>query len=159
MTPSRRLDADLVQQKLERMQRAVAGLRRQQPVTADRLEADEDYAAVVERYLTQLVDLAVAINAHVAAATGDTVPGDYQATFDAAAHAGAIDEELAAQLRPSVGLRNVLIHAYEHTDVHVVAWAANDGVAHYEAYIRQVSGFAARGGAAGTSSEADPDRR
>jgi len=144
MTPARELDRDLVQQKLERMQRALAGLRRQQPVTAERLEADDDYAAVVERYLTQLVDLAVAVNAHIAAMTGETIPGDYQSTFDAAARAGAIDDELATELSPSVGLRNILVHAYETTDVDVVAWAAHEGARHYDAYVRQVSAFAAR---------------
>lgn len=144
MTPARELDPDLVQQKLERMQRALAGLRRQQPVTAERLEADDDYAAIVERYLTQLVDLAVAVNAHIAATTGEAVPGDYQHTFDAAAGAGAIDDELARELRPSVGLRNVLIHAYEATDFDVVARAADEGAKHYEAYVGQVSAFAVR---------------
>lgn len=141
MTPPAELDADLVQRKLEVMRRGLAGVRRHQPVTAERLERDPDYAAAVERYLAQLVDVAVSVNAHLAASGGVDVPGDYASSFDAAARVGAISEELAGQLRPSVGLRNVLVHAYDETDHRLVARAANEGVSQFDAYVASVAGF------------------
>lgn len=141
MTRPAELDADLVQRKLEVMRRGLAGVRRHQPVTAERLDSDPDYAAAVERYVAQLVDVAVSINAHLAASGDVDVPGDYASSFDAAVRIGAISEELAGQLRPSVGLRNVLVHAYDEIDHRVVAWAANEGVAQFDAYVAAVAGY------------------
>ena len=74
MTP-RQLDPDLVQQRLALMRRALDGLKRHRPVTSEQLQQDPDYAAAVERYVTQLVDLAVSVNAHLAAVQGAACPG------------------------------------------------------------------------------------
>lgn len=54
---------------------------------------------------------------------------------------GAISEEVARQLRPSVGLRNVLVRAYDEIDHRVVAWAANEGVTQFDAYVAAVAGY------------------
>ncbi len=41
-------------------------------------------------------------------------------TFDALAHAGAIPESLAQQLKKSVGFRNIAVHHYEEIDWTIV---------------------------------------
>ena len=92
----------------------------------------------VERILTQLVNLAAEINAHVAAATG-LPPEDYRQGFDRMAQEGLISAELAADLKPSVGLRNVLTHAYVDTDLAKVAAASPMALVGYTAYVRQVA--------------------
>lgn len=43
-------------------------------------------------------------------------PTDYTDSFVSAARIGAIDADLAAQLKPSGGLRNALIHGYGDID-------------------------------------------
>ena len=60
----------------------------------------------VERILTQLVDLAVSVNGHVAAARLGRGPATYPESFRLAAEAGLLDAQLADQLAPSSGLRN-----------------------------------------------------
>lgn len=69
-------------------------------------------------------------------------PDDYTESFDRAADAGLIDRELAKALRPSVGLRNVLVHAYLDVDRDIVAAAVPLAIEQYGAYVRQAATFA-----------------
>jgi uncharacterized protein YutE (UPF0331/DUF86 family) len=52
-----------------------------------------------------------------------------------------IDTELATALRPSVGMRNVLVHNYLDVDHNRVAVAVPIAVEQYGAYVRQVAAF------------------
>jgi uncharacterized protein YutE (UPF0331/DUF86 family) len=109
------------------------------PVDVERLRAEPLTALAVERILTLLVDLAFATNSHVAAARLGRAPESYATSFDAAAQAGLLDAELAAALRPSAGLRNVLVHAYIDVDQAAVARAVPLALEHYGAYVRRVT--------------------
>lgn len=95
-------------------------------------------ALQVERVLTQLVNLASEINAHVAAARG-LPPEDYRQGFDRMAAEGFITTDLAAELKPSVGLRNVLTRAYVEVDLTKVADAVPKALRGYREYVRQVA--------------------
>lgn len=62
-------------------------------------------------------------------------------SFDAAADAGAIDDDLVGRLAPSTGLRNVLVHAYVDLDLDRVAAAVPFAIDGYGEYVRQVAGW------------------
>ena len=93
--------------------------------------------------LTQLVQLAVAVNSHVAAAELGTVLPDYRASFDAAAQVGLLSRELADALKPAVGLRNVLVHEYLDVDLAVVAAALPSARRDFLAYVQSAAGWLA----------------
>lgn len=97
------LRPESVQRRLAEMTTLLEVLARHVEVTGDELGADIERRLVVERALTQQVDLAA--NAHVATATGQPPPADYHGSFAAAAAAGLISAELAQRLAPSAGLR------------------------------------------------------
>lgn len=109
------------------------------PVDVERLRAEPITALAVERVLTLLVDLAFATNSHVAASRLGRVPESYAASFDLAVEAGLLDAELATLLRPSAGLRNVLVHAYVDVDPQAVVRAVPLALEQYGAYVRQVA--------------------
>ena len=92
-------------------------------VDASRLETDRIVRHAVERIITQLVDLAVSVNSHISAAVAGEAPATYRDSFSAAANAGAMSPELAAELAPSAGLRNILTHEYATIDIGLVAQA------------------------------------
>lgn len=98
----------------------------------------------VERALTQLVNLAADINAHVAAATG-LPPEDYRQGFDRLAQEGFVTTALAEELKPSVGLRNILTHQYVEVDLRQVAAAVPLAINGYRDYVRQVAAHLAEG--------------
>ncbi len=98
-------------------------------------------ALAVERILILVVDLAVDINNHVAAAVLREVADDYKLTFPLAAKAGMISRELADKLAPSAGTRNILVHQYLDVDPHRIVLAASLAVEQYGDYVRQVQAY------------------
>lgn len=118
MTP--RFSADVVQAKLVLMRSVLRDLESVGEVSTERLLSDAIVRAAVERFLGQLVDLAVGVNAHIAATLPDDVPTEYRATFQAASTVGAIPTDLAEKLAPSVGPRNALVH--EYVDIDPAKW-------------------------------------
>ena len=138
MTP-RRLDPGVVQRKLTLMDELLQDLDQFRAVDGATLRADRVTRHAVERVLTQLVQLAVDINAHLVAGMGRPSPADYRGSFDSAIEAGVLPAELAARLRPSVGLRNLLIHEYAAIDLDLVAAACGRASTDYRDYVRTVA--------------------
>lgn len=141
MTP-RAPDPDVIRQRLDALRRALATLASVGQPDADTLRADPILQAAVERLLAQLVDLAVEINAHVASAELGRAPGDYRESFELAAEAGVLPEDLAASLRPSVGLRNVIVHEYLDLDLERLAGAVPLALDGYERFVATVAAWA-----------------
>jgi uncharacterized protein YutE (UPF0331/DUF86 family) len=138
VTP-RRLDPATVASKLRAMRRLLDELDRLGPVDAGRFAREYGTQLIVERVVSQLVDLAAGINAHVLAAETGAVPADVRRSFAAAAAAGLIREDLAAELAPSAGLRDVLVHAYLDLDVARLVAAVPLATEQYGEYVRQVA--------------------
>jgi uncharacterized protein YutE (UPF0331/DUF86 family) len=125
--------------KQRRMRDLLDRLQELGPVDVERLRAEPVTALAVERILTLLVDLAFATNSHVASARLGRAPESYAASFDLAVEAGLLDAGLAAALRPSAGLRNLLVHAYLEVDPAAVARAVPMALEQYSAYVRRVA--------------------
>lgn len=140
MTP-RPFNPATVQARLELMDGVLRDLGSLGEVTPERLRSEPIVRAAVERFLGQLVDLAVSINTHIASAFGDAPPQDYRDSFTAAARAGALDDALAQRLKPSAGLRNVLIHEYVDIDIEQVATAVPLALRDYRRYVEAVARF------------------
>lgn len=140
MTP-RRLDRGMAQRKLSLMDELLRDLASIGVVDAELLTRDRVTRHAVERVLTQLAQIAVDINAHLASALGQPGPEDYRSSFAASAAAGVISPELADRLMPSVGMRNLLIHEYASINLALVAEAAGRALQDYRAYVEAVAGF------------------
>ncbi len=108
------------------------------------LRRDRMLRHAVERILAQLVDLAVAINGHVAVATTGRAPTDYRSSFDALEHMQVLTPERANRLRRSVGMRNVLSHEYVRIDLALVAAAVTDARADYREYVGLMASWIAK---------------
>ena len=132
------MDRDVVIRRLRSMRDLLDHLDGLGVTAAEQL-LDLGVRLQVERVLTQLVNLAAEVNAHVATQVLGRPPEDYRDGFDLAASAGIIPAELAASLKPSVGLRNVLTHEYVDVDLAVVAAAVPKAVTGYRAYVRDVA--------------------
>lgn len=142
MTPQV-VDWRSVKAKLRRIRELLNHLVDFGPVSAERLADEPVTALAVERILTLLVDLAFAINSHLAVGLLGRAPDTYAESFTLAAETGVIDAALATALRPSAGMRNVLVHNYLAVDQELVAGAVGIAVEQYAEYVRQVAGFLA----------------
>ena len=142
MTP-RRLDPGAVAGKLRAMRRLLDELDRLGPVDLQRFAREYGTQLIVERVVSQLVDLAAAVNAHVVAVETGAAPADVRRSFAAASAVGLIPEDLATRLAPSAGLRNVLVHAYLDLDVERLVAAVPLATEQYAEYVRQVARWVA----------------
>ncbi|HEX2290061.1 MAG TPA: HepT-like ribonuclease domain-containing protein, partial [Pseudonocardiaceae bacterium] len=102
MTP-RRLDPPVILKRLREIQLLLAGLVEIGEVDAERLRRERSTRHVVERVLSQIVELAGSINTHIVAALLGRSPESYADSFDEVARAGVLEWDLAAALRPSAG--------------------------------------------------------
>lgn len=141
MTP-REIDWRSVGAKARRIRELLDQLTALGPVDTARLAAEPITAFALERILTLVVDLAFACNSHVAVGVIGRAPETYAESFSLAAEAGMIDVDLATALRPSAGMRNILVHNYLTVDRAIVAAAASTAVEQYGEYVRQVAEFA-----------------
>ncbi|MGH3720103.1 MAG: DUF86 domain-containing protein [Pseudonocardiaceae bacterium] len=66
-------------------------------------------------------------------------PDSYAASFDEMARAGVLEWDFAASLRPSVGMRNVLVHDYLEIDHGMVSAAVPLAQEQYGEYVRRVA--------------------
>lgn len=138
MSP-RDLDPDVIQARLHLLDGLLEDLANVGELTAADLEADRMLRHAIERILSQVVDLAVSINSHIAATELGRAPGDYRSSFGLLREAGVIDGGLTDRLVPSVGLRNVLAHEYVDIDLAVVAAASGQARKDYGDYVRAVA--------------------
>ena len=139
MTP-RSLERATVQSKLRLMHELMADLALVGDVTTTRLQDDRLALRAVERVLTQLVDLAASINAHIVTAAAGSAPNSYRSSFDDIAKFDVVPQQLADRLKPSVGLRNLLVHEYAAVDLERVVEAVPIAQEQYAEYVRCVAG-------------------
>jgi uncharacterized protein YutE (UPF0331/DUF86 family) len=142
VTP-RRLDVGTLGAKLRAMRRLLDELDRIGAVDVDRFARDFSTQLVVERIVSQLVDLAAGINTHVLTTETGESPPDVRRSFTAVADTGLIDHDLAQRLAPSAGLRNVLVHAYVDLDLARLVAAVPLASEQYAEYVRQVARWVA----------------
>lgn len=140
MSP-RDLDADVVHERLVAIRELLTDLGEVGAVSAADLEGDRMLRHAVERILSQVVELAVSVNSHVAATELGKAPGSYGESFDVLRAAGVLPTELSERLRRSVGLRNVLAHEYVRIDLAIVAGAVTAAQPDYAEYVQHVAGW------------------
>lgn len=145
MTP-RRLDPSIVQARLSVMRGLLDDLAEVDAAGQPPLSENRMLRHGIERILTQLVELATAINEHIVGASLQRVATSYRESFELAEECGLIDKQLRDELLPSIGMRNVLVHEYLEIDLRKVAAAVPLALSGYRRYVQQVAEFASRVG-------------
>lgn len=143
MSPSD-LSTETVVVRLQLMRQLLDALDQVGSVNAQTLADDAIRRLAIERILTQLVEFAADVNQHVASTTGGAVATSYRESFDLAVKSGLITRDLADALKPSVGLRNVLVHEYVGVDLGIVAASVPVAREQYGEYVRMVAQWLAQ---------------
>lgn len=111
------LDKNLITKKLALMEGWIEEL---EPITAldertIRTESRNYHTA--ERLFQLLVDEMIDINMHLIRVHTLPPPDDLQSTFAVLGKAGLLSEGFVLKISPIVGLRNAIVHRYEHVDL------------------------------------------
>jgi uncharacterized protein YutE (UPF0331/DUF86 family) len=140
------LDAPVVYERLRVIRELLDDLDAIGDLSATDLTTNRVHRHAVERIITQVVDLAVAINSHIAAVEVGRGPATYRSSFADAAQAGALPADLADRLAPGAGLRNILTHEYVAIDLERVAAAIPIVRTGFREYLAAIARFVARQG-------------
>ncbi|WP_019853075.1 type VII toxin-antitoxin system HepT family RNase toxin [Actinopolyspora mortivallis] len=135
------LDVDVLHSKLDAIDRATTTLRSITPLDASRLRSEPVTAAAVERLTCRLVDLAADINTHISSVLLGRAPENYRDSFDLMERTRVLTAELVGRIKPSVGMRNAIVHEYIRINYDIVAAAVPLALDTYSEYRRQVAGF------------------
>lgn len=139
MTP-RELSVSTVTAKLQHIVDLLDALDQIAARPAEEISGDPVLRLAIERVLTQLVELAASINAHMGAALGQVkATSTYRKSFGALGALGVLPEDLAARLADSAGMRNILVHNYADIDWPRVVTSIPMFRLDYRDYVQHVS--------------------
>jgi uncharacterized protein YutE (UPF0331/DUF86 family) len=111
------LDKPVVQRHLLDLERTVSALRRLQGLTVDELERSLEKQWAVEHGLQLAIQNVLDIGNQLLLAAGVTNIEDYADIIDRMGGTGILPPDFARVIRPMVGFRNVLVHAYTRIDL------------------------------------------
>lgn len=132
-------NSDVIERRLAHQRELLSEIRKLHPLTADRLSAEPLVRAAVERIMQAVVDLALDINGHIAISVLNRSPATGRESFDLMVAAGVLEASHAENLKPAVGLRNILVHMYTDIDTELIAGSSNEFAEVFSEYVRSVA--------------------
>ncbi|MFZ1019505.1 MAG: HepT-like ribonuclease domain-containing protein [Minisyncoccia bacterium] len=118
------------------------------PILKDRIENDNqtikdniEMSAVIERYFQIVVDSAISINEQIISSLGLETPDDYPGTFFIIAKSGVIPIPFSQKISGSVGLRNLVVHAYEEVKQDQMINDIRNNIYQYDEYVAYIKKF------------------
>lgn len=141
------LRPELVRKKLKGIRFDLEKLR---ALAGDNLRAllcEEDRLTNAERRLERMINRAIDINLHFIRASGALPPNDYTESFRRLGELNIITPELAQDLAPAAGARNILIHAYDDVDMEEFLSSVEDALRLFPHYLARIEHYLDTGGA------------
>ena len=114
------MDWELIEEKLESLQRTIERAATNCPNDASQLAKDYDAQDIVSVNLTRAVQLSVDIATHILSETNRPSPGTMGQSFDMLQDAGIISEEVCERMKKAVGFRNLAVHNYDTINWNIV---------------------------------------
>ncbi|OHA27678.1 MAG: hypothetical protein A3D56_02190 [Candidatus Taylorbacteria bacterium RIFCSPHIGHO2_02_FULL_45_35] len=111
------LDKNLITRKLALLDGYIAELEPIVSLTEEEILKDSLKFHVAERMFQLIVDEMIDINTHLIRVKTLTPPDDIQSTFTVLAKAGILPADFTKKISPVVGLRNAVVHRYEHVSL------------------------------------------
>ncbi|MCM8901062.1 DUF86 domain-containing protein [Caldicoprobacter algeriensis] len=95
----------------------------------------------MERLIQLIVDLALDINNILLSYMGKPPASDYFNSFIELAECGVLDSKFAADIAPSSGLRNRLVHEYDKINDKIVYESIDKIIDMYVLYMQAINKF------------------
>lgn len=134
--------AQVMNNKLESLQRCLARIETRCPPSLSSLIHDIDAQDVLVLNLSRAVQLCVDMALSVLAARQHPSPDTMGKAFDALAELHIIPAELALRLRKAVGFRNLAVHSYDAIRWEVVFAIATEHLDDFRTFARHIVGDA-----------------
>lgn len=129
------VDVERVRDKLALLRTYRAALRA--------LPREPDADRYARRYLVQSgIQVCIDLANHLIASEGLATATDFRTAFVRLTEHGVIDDPLSTRLQSMVGMRNLLVHAYEVIDDALVAQTVEGDLDDWDAFARAIAAYA-----------------
>ncbi len=137
------VDTHFIRRKIKLIQEDLSKLDGLAHYSFDEITKDHIKYLAVERLLEKIIMRAIDINQHIIAelGRGDERVRGYEDTFYVLSQFGVYSEEFAKQIAPSAGLRNRLVHEYNHTRQDIIYKSVSEAIAQYVKYCDSILKF------------------
>ncbi len=132
------VDREVLLRKLQKMQEYLDEIGSYSELTWSDYLGNKQIRRAVERLIQLIVDVAVDINTHSIVDAGGSPPDNAYDSFIKAAEFNIIDEELAKEIAPSTGERNILVHDYEAIDDRIIFESIPEVIEMYSKYLHKL---------------------
>ena len=130
--------AEIITEKLIKMKKYLEELEAIKPAEFNSYMQNLTTRYAVERLIQLIVDLALDVNNIILSQKGKPAASDYFSSFMDLADCRVLSPEFAAQIAPSTGLRNRLVHEYEEVDNEIVYKSIDKTIEMYNSYITEI---------------------
>ena len=111
------LDKNLITKKLALLDGYILELEPIVALSEKEILADTFKFHTAERLFQLIVDEMIDVNTHLIRVKILPPPDDIQSTFTVLGKAGVLPNDFAEKISPVVGLRNAIVHRYEHINL------------------------------------------
>ncbi len=133
------LQRAILDRKIEFMRNSLTEIERIVSEGQEKYLSDRISQCVLERQIERLVEAAVDAGAHILKQTYKISPSTYRGTFIELGQQGVIDPQLAQDLAPAAGLRNVITHLYDEVDPKRVFQGAQNAIRFFPLFIQTIA--------------------
>ena len=134
------VDVELVQLKLQELDRYLSQLKKYKNITASILKTDLDKAWTVQHGLQLSIQIVLDIGNHILSAAGVAVH-EYADIFLELARLQIIPEAFASTIKGMAGLRNLLVHEYTGIDMVKLAEILNNSMGDFTLFASYVAEY------------------
>jgi uncharacterized protein YutE (UPF0331/DUF86 family) len=135
------IDKDVVFRKLAKLVEYLRELEGKKDLTFEEYMENKDIMRATERLLQLVVEVMTDINAMLITGVDAPPPRDYYTSFTRLGELGIIEEDMAQNLAPCSGLRNRLVHEYEHINDQIVYASIDMVLRKVPNYMRAIKAF------------------
>lgn len=138
------VDRPRLDQLLAPLARYAAILRQLSLTPLDEFAADPRNYGSAERFLQLAIETVLSIGNHVIADAGLDQPDTYADIIVVLGRHGVLDPELAAALRPTAQMRNLLVHHYADVAAERVHEILRTRLGDFDRFAEQITSYADR---------------
>ncbi len=134
------VDIELVEFKLQELNRYLVQLKKHQGAEASELTGDLDKAWIIQHGLQLTIQVVLDIGNHILAAEGVTVR-DYADIFNELANLEIIPKKYAQSVKGMAGLRNLLVHEYAEVDMEKLTIILNNRLNDFALFASYIANY------------------
>lgn len=137
------VDIELVEFKLQELNRYLAQLKKHQGVTASALKNDLDKSWIIQHGLQLSIQVVLDVGNHILAAEGIAIH-EYEDIFAELARLKIISDKYAQSIKGMAGFRNLLVHEYARIDMEKLTDILDNRLKDFSLFASYISDYLAR---------------